>query len=172
MEAIPMEVIDMADDFFSHLNSIERNKISDNYYLEQPHLSKFYRDWLPFIKNKITNENSQYLYLIICRSYKYYAIEMPVITDKTVSATHARFVVMTKEKVNPPLTALDMLIKIKSLINQESLVDFIISKLHGNDEVPVLYNSQEDLQTIFTQIIVLLLVLNDEMKKHIVNEII
>jgi|ERR1039458_1550509 hypothetical protein len=170
MEAIPMEVIDMADDFFSHLNSKERNKISDNYYLEQPHLSKLYRDWLPFIKNKNTNENSQYLYLIICRSYKYYAVEMPVISNKVVMATHARFVVMTKEKVNPPLTAFDMLTKMKTVIGQESLVDYLILKLHGNDETPVLYKSQEDLQTIFTQIIVLLLALNDEIKKHISNE--
>ena len=171
MEAIPKEVIEMAEDFFLRLSFEEKEKFLDNYYLEQPRLSQMFHQLLKSIVDKKVVNNCEYLYLIICRSYKYYGIELPVISKDVVYDTQKRFVNSLRLTEGHEQSVDEKLVEIKLLTKQDSLMDYVYLKLVGTDANPVRYNNQNDILTANAEIMVLILILNNEMKKYISDEI-
>jgi hypothetical protein len=171
MEAIPKEVIDMAEDFFSRFSDDEKKKMLKEYYSEQPFLGKISQGWFDMMKDKKVKEQSQFLYLIIYRSYKYYNINLPVIPNNIVLNTHQDFLKDVTEKQKKDVKVMEMFIDTITTINQDDLMQYLIIHLSGNHENSFKYTVEMDMQIVFTQVIVLLKVLNNEMQKQLSNEI-
>ncbi len=169
MEAIPKEVIDMAEDFFMHLNDLEKKNILNKYYLKQPHISEVHKAWLETISYKGTVEKSENMFFVICRCYQYYGIKLPLISAITVVETYNKIKTNTKTNDEKPITNLEEFIRLKTTLHQEYLLDYVILKIVKNDECPPQYTNEKDIHIISTQIRLLLWILNNETKKQLIN---
>ena len=171
MEAIPKEVIDMAEDFFIHLDAKEKKDILHKYYLEQPYIAEIHKGWLETITYKGTIEKSEYMFFVIYRCYQYYGIKLPIITAITVRETFDRFMSNFKTDDEKPITNLETFIRLKTTLQQEYLLDYVILQIVKNDECPPQYTNEKDIHIISSQIRLLLWIFNNEIKNQLNKQI-
>ena len=171
MEAIPIEVIDMADDFFSHLDEQGKEDVLSTYYNEQPNILKVYEGWLKAIVYKGTVEKSENLFFVIYRSYQYYGIKLPIIEDKQFFEAFDNFRTYNHHPNGQPLTNLQSMKRLKKQLNQDYLMDYVMLKIFGSPENPSKDININDVGIMVLLIVLLLNTLNNEMKKHVVDEI-
>ena len=171
MEAIPKEVINMAEDFFSRLSDKEKDKMLNEYFKEQKFIGAQCLVWMKSITEKNCFENIKTLYLVIYRSYKYYGIKLPVISENTFRTTYEQYIKDITIHDKNGLKSLAIIIEVTKDIHQEDLINHIILKLSGNKENIVHYKSLIDMGTSISIAINLLLLLNNEMEKQLRNEI-
>jgi len=171
MEAIPKDVIEMADDFFSRLSDVETDKMLDKYFKEQKYIAAQCLIWLQTIKDKNRLRNIATLYLVIYRSYKYYGIMLPLISIATFRATYERLNDVYSIHSKNGLSSLETFIEVTKDTHQDDLINHIILKLNGSKDNLVEYKTPEDASTSIAIATILLLLLNNEMKKHIGDEV-
>jgi hypothetical protein len=171
MEAIPKEVIDMAEDFFSHQSQEEKDKMLNEYFKEQKYIAAQCLVWMKTITDKNCFENIKMLYLVIYRSYKYYGIKLPVISIDTFRTTYDKYLEDNNIHGDKGLNALDILVEITKGSHQDELINHIILKLHGTDDNLVEYKTLTDGGTSIAIASILLLLLNNEMQIQLRNEI-
>ncbi len=171
MEAIPKEVIEMAEDFFSRFSDEEKEKMLREYFKEQIYIAAQCHIWMRSITDKKILRNIESLYLVIVRSYKYYGIKLPEISIDTFRATYENYCEENNHHTKKGLNSLESFIEVTEGMNQNDLIIHTLLKLHGTDDNQVQYKSPEDMGASIAIVIMLLLLLNNEMKKHISDEI-
>ena len=144
MEAIPKEVIEIADDFFSHASDEEIDKMLLVYFKEQQYIGAQCHIWLQTITNKNNLKNIVNLYLVIYRSYKYYGIKLPEISLETFRTTYQNLIQENKIHINIGLSSLNSFIEDTKITHQNDLINHVILKLHGSKDEPVKYQTPND----------------------------
>jgi hypothetical protein len=171
MEAIPKEVIDMAEDFFARLSPAKQKNMLKEYYKEQVFISSTISYWIENLKDKNTTRIIESLYLVICRSYEYYGLKLPVIPMETCETTYQQYLKKVNIHDKNGLMALAIMQEGLKDICQENLANYIILKLSGSEGNLVDYTSLTDMGTTQHIAMILLLLLNNETKKQLRNEI-
>lgn len=171
MESIPLEVIETAEDFFNHVTDEQKEEFLDDYYDEQPPLSKYFHGMVHGCKNEKVMDELELLYLIICRSYQYYGVKIPVIKMDTIGKTLQKTVVIIGKYAITDTMIPDMIVEMNSLIKQDNLMSFINLKVIGPPENPVKYDDISDLLDTYVNTVMLILILNNEMSRHVGKEV-
>jgi hypothetical protein len=170
MEAIPKEVIKLIEDNFIKLSFKEKKKCLKTFYLEQPFLTRIMSYGRKFIKEINADKNPEYLFYILYQSYKYYAVEMPEINyDNLVEAMNIEIGNTLIIRGEDPSSE-EKIEFCSKIINQDNLIDYIISKLDNTTYDPVFYSKEKDTRNAINEIITLLIMLNNVIKEQLGDE--
>ena len=171
MEAIPKDVVLKAEEFFLSLSFISKKNQIRFLYHEQPELMQLFCYDTNIVKEVNVAENCEYLYTIIYDCYKNYGVNLPIIpiedTFEAMKSLLGSFIM--KEGENPSLEKMKEYSK--NTVKQDNLIDYIIAKIDETKYNPVFYSKQLDLRRIFVQLYTFILILDNEMKKHIGDEV-
>ena len=171
MEQIPIEVILKAEAFISNLSEEDQEKLWYIYEEEQPHLILVFYNMLKDIKDKNIIAKCQYLYLVIYRSYKYYGVKLAPLKHEKVMDIHFKIAEILFKNESKFQSGDGIWIEMKMFIQQDNLVDFIIIFLIGPPDNPYNFKIIDDFQASNAELITSIIILNNEMKKHIGDEI-
>jgi len=171
MEQIPQDVIEMAEDFLNHLSMKETGDLLKDFFFEQLFFSEIIISVHKNMKDQELAKKHNLLFMLIYKCYKYYDIPIPVISREIILSTHDQFIKSLSVKPNQKQTLLEMMMDMKTLIKQDNLMDYLILKVCGTIKNPVTYQTENDMNLAISETIVIILVLNNEMKKHIGDEI-
>ena len=171
MEAIPKEVIDMAEDFFLHLNDREKKNIIDQFIKEQPHLWGYFKYMMKLNKSKKVEANCEIVYMMIYRCYKYYGIPLSPLTTEFISLKTNELIKLSGNNGTGGDTVKEVVDRIIKIYNQDHILDLVYSKIINDNGVDVHYENMEDMATAYLTLIAIAYTLEAEMKKHIGNEI-
>jgi hypothetical protein len=171
MEQIPKEVIEMAEDFYKQLSDSQKEPFMANYLKEQLPLSISFANNIKLLKDKNIRSKCADMFIIIYHCYKYYGVKLPVIKQDVVKNTRKKYIERITQSSKIKQNFHQHMLDTKAIINQDALMDYIILNLSGTDEEHVKYAVIDDLQISNVEISSLLLILNNEMKKHVVDEV-
>ncbi|MEI6816199.1 MAG: hypothetical protein WCL14_06285 [Bacteroidota bacterium] len=171
MEPIPKDVIDIAEDFFLHLSNEEFHDIANEFGVEQPFIAEFFIHEIKFMNSQEIYDQCLHMYYIINRSYKYYSIMLHPIDKDTVYETKQKFVDYSVKSQGSTTTDDKLILDMKALVNQDSLIDFLRLKIFGTDDNPVIYKVEKYWLRVYLAIFSIVLNMNNAMKKELEKEL-
>ena len=170
MKQIPKDRIEMAEDFINHLSKDKMIEHVLDFNDEQPKLMQMMYYASNSIKEKSLRKRCHALSLIIIRCYKYYGIKIPSITADIIIITKEQYDKFTALIPTHKRTYLELFEDFKTLIKQDNLMDYIILKFEGTIDKPVYYESDNDKKHAVDEMLIIMLCLNNEIKKHVGDE--
>jgi hypothetical protein len=171
MEPIPKEVIEMAEDFYLHLNKEEKNNLMVKYFKDQRALSVYYECAVEDFKFDWIKENGIMLYFVIVRCFQYYNIILEPISNDITQKTIRDFINNFTGRLNETIDDEDLKLEMDLILHQKPLIDYIHFTIFGTDEIPVKYDASINWFIVYFPAVALVLVLNNEMRKHIGDEV-
>ena len=171
MEQIPKDVIEMAEDFLNHLSLNQQGDFLLNFFYEQIYFSEVIIKSHKGMKDHEQAMKCNFLIMLIFKCYKYYGIKIPVISREIIKSTHEQYSKLYHSMQTKKQNYRELLNEIKTIIKQDNLLDFIILKLEGTPENKVSYQADYDKNVSVNEIILVILCLNNEIRKHIGDEV-
>ena len=164
MEPIPKDVIEMADDFFSHTDAEGKKNIMKKFTLEQPKLASLFDYMIVKQVPKTVYDNCNNLYLIVYRCYQYYGIKLSSLTVDFIDKKHREIMTEVDKKTvtGHTIIVLDKLAKENT--NQNDLLDYIFAKLVQENGIDVYYDDQNNMMIAYFNMLSMIFILNEAMK--------
>jgi hypothetical protein len=171
MEQIPKSFIEDQEYFLRKLSKEDKLYDLNKYFDEQPFLMDAVTEMFKEIKGNNIFINCQHIVMVILHSYKYYGIPMSVIKNDVIVDIHERigFMVLSYRDYVPSI--LELMQEMKTTINQDDIIEYAIFNLYGTEDYQIFYKHEPDAYTACCEIMVLILLLNNEMKKYIGDEV-